>query len=179
MTQEETVRSRKNLDMPMPQSVKRSKRPDSDDPLVQRTLDPLAEALAQPDERSREAAVERVAQLHVPAGTGLLSRALVELLGREEGPVRDQAVAYLSRLGPLAVPDLVLRFPRTDRAALQQGIIDALTCIAPGLDRDQSLELVIDLWVLLGFAVEQPVRLGLGKVLVAVRRANEASSRGS
>src|SRR5262249_12467466 len=115
VTQEEPVRPRKDLDMPLSQSPKRSKRPDPDDPLVQRILDPLAEALAQPDEAPREAAVERVAQLHAPLGTELLTRALVELLGREEGPVRDQAVAHLARLGPPAVPSLVLRFTRTDQ----------------------------------------------------------------
>src|SRR3954469_22990076 len=122
--------------------AKRQRRRDRTDPAVQRMLDPLAEALAQPDERSREAAVERVVQLHAPAGTGLLTRALVELLGREEGPVRDQAVAYLARASSFAVPSLVLRFTRTDGAALQRGIIEALTRIAPALDRDQSLELV-------------------------------------
>src|SRR5262249_3477760 len=83
-TPEEPIRSRKDLDMSLSKSRKRSKRLDPSDPLVQRVLDPLAEALAQPDERSREAAVERVAQLHVPVGTGVLTEALVELLGREE-----------------------------------------------------------------------------------------------
>jgi hypothetical protein len=118
-----------------------------------------------------------VAQLHAPAGTGVLMKAVVELLGRDEGPVRDQALAYLARLGPFAVPPLVLRFARTDRAALQHGIIEALTQVVPGLDRGQKLKLLIDLSVLVRFAVERPVRLGLGKVLVAVRRANEAPSR--
>jgi hypothetical protein len=102
---------------------------------------------------------------------------LVELLGREEGPVRGRALAYLERFGPLALPSLNLGFVRAESAARQRGIAEAFTRVAGGLDRATQLEFVTDVAVLWGFAIEPAVRLELGKALSAVRRANEASSR--
>jgi HEAT repeat protein len=172
---------RKDPAMRLSQVPKRLKRPDPNAQVVQQLLDPLAEALVQPDEPSRAAAVARVCQAHALARVGPLLDALVELLGRDEGPVRDQAVAYLGRLGGLALPSLVLRFTRTDSPALQRGIIEALTQIAGRLDLDRArrLELLTDVAVLLRFAVEGPIRLELGKVVIAIRQANEAASRTS
>ena len=155
---------------------KRLQRPDPDAKVVQQLLDPLAQALALPDEPSREAAVMSVCQAHTLAGAGPLSDALVELLGREE-PIRGRALAYLERFGPLAMPSLSLGFVRTESATLQRGIAEAFTRIVGSLDRAQRLELVTDVAVLLRFAVEPAVRSELGKVLSAVRRANEAAPR--
>jgi hypothetical protein len=156
---------------------KQLRRPDPDAKVVQQLLDPLAEAFALPDEPSREAAVMSVCQAQTLAGAGPLIDALVELLGREEGPVRGQALAYLGRFGPLAMPSLSLGFVRTESAALQRGISEALARIAGSLDRAQQLELVTDVAVLLRFAVEPAVRSELGKVLSAVRRADEKVAR--
>jgi hypothetical protein len=155
---------------------KRLRRPDPDAHVVQQLLDPLAEALALPDEPSREAAVQSVCQAHTLAGVGPLSDALVELLGREE-PIRSRALAYLERFGPLALPSLNLAFVRAESAALQRGIAEAFTRIAAGLDRGLRLELVTDVAMLWRFAVEPSVRLELGKALSAVRRANEKVAR--
>jgi hypothetical protein len=156
---------------------KRKQRPDPDDPVIQAMLGPLADALANPDEAARDAAVGHVVLTHTPGRSGPLTRALVELLGRDEGPVRRRAMAYLTRLGGLARPSLVLRFTRTDSPALQRGIIEALTQIAESLDRAQQVELMKDLVVLLCFAVDASIRQGLGQVLIAIRRASEAAAR--
>jgi hypothetical protein len=163
--------------MRLSQLPKRVRRPDPDAKVVQQLLDPLAQALAQPDEPSREAAVMSVCQAHAHAGVGPLIDALVELLGREEGPVRGRALAYLGRFGPLAMPSLSLGFVRTESATLQRGISAALTRIAGSLDRGLRLELVYDVAMLWRFAVEPSVRLELGKALGAVRRANEKVAR--
>jgi hypothetical protein len=75
-------------------------------------------------------------------------------------------MAYLTRLGGLARPSLVLRFTRTDSPALQRGITAALTQIAGRLDRAQQVELMKDLVVLLCFAVDASIRQGLGPMHV-------------
>jgi hypothetical protein len=171
------MRPRKEFAMRLSQLPKRLRRPDPNAKVVQQLLDPLAQALAQPDEPSREAAVMSVCQAHALAGVGPLIDALVELLGREEGPVRGRALDYLERFGPLALPSLNLGFVRTESAALQRGIGKALARIAGGLDRGLRLEFVTDVAVLWGFAVEPAVRLELGTALSAVRRANEKAAR--
>src|SRR5262249_44612910 len=160
-------RPRKEFAMRLSRLPKRLRRPDPDAKVVQQLLDPLAEALALPDEPSREAAVMSVCQAHALAGVGPLIDVLVELLGREEEPVRGQALIYLGRFGPLAMPSLSLGFVRTESAALRRGVSEALARIAGSLDRAQQLELVTDVTVLWRFAVEPSVRLELGKALSA------------
>src|SRR5262245_36460309 len=160
-SEESPVRPRKEFAMRLSRLPKQLRRPDPDAHVVQQLLDPLAEALALPDEPSREAAVRSVCQAHTLAGAGPVIDALVELLGREDEPVRGQALAYLGRFGPLARPSLNLAFVRAGSAALQRGISEALTRIAGSLDRAQQLELVTDVTVLWRFAVEPSVRLEL------------------
>jgi hypothetical protein len=154
---------------------RRQQQQDPDEQVVQRLLDPLVKALAEPGEASRNAAVAGVCRSYADARAGPVIDALVELLGREEGPVRGQSLAYLSRFGPQVLPTLVLTFTRTSSAPLQRGIIEALTRIAGTLDRARQVELVTDLVVLARFAVEPAVRLELGKVLIVVRRSNDAT----
>jgi hypothetical protein len=154
---------------------KRMQRPDPIDPVAQAMLGPLA----LPDESAREAAVGRVRQAHSPAGVVPLIDALVELLGRDDGPVRRQALAYLARFGPLALPSLHLRFAQTRSAWLQRGIAEALALIAGGLGRDDRIELLGDLAMLSRLAVGSDVGRGLGEVFNALRRASGAAARAS
>jgi hypothetical protein len=102
---------------------------------IQAMLGPLVQGLTEPDEPRRQAAVRHVQQTCVPAVLALLIDRLVALLGGSR-LVQRQAVASLVEFGPRALPALTLRFTRSRSAAVQQGIVEALTAVACGLDHD-------------------------------------------
>jgi hypothetical protein len=135
---------------------------------IQEMLGPLVQGLTDPDEPRRLAAVRHVQQTCVPAVLALLIDRLVALLGGS-GTVQRQAVASLVQFGPRALPALTLRFSRSRSAAVQQGIIGALTAVARGLDRDGRLALMTELLSLLRVAAEESIRESVARLLAGLR----------
>src|SRR5262245_4357963 len=110
--------------------------PNAAEERIQRGLGPLVAALTDADEPRRPAAAERLLRVCVPAVLDRLADRLVDLLG-SAGPARQQALASLAQLGPQALPSLTRRFTRTRSAAIQQGVVGALSQIAGGLELGQ------------------------------------------
>jgi hypothetical protein len=143
---------------------------------IQAELTPLVHALTDPDEPRRLAAVRHVQQTCVPTVLALLIDRLVALLGGS-GPVQRQAVASLVAFGPRALPALTLRFSRSRSAAVQQGIVAALTAVARGLDRDGRLGLMTDLLILSRRAADDSIRESVAGLLATLRSSLETSGR--
>jgi HEAT repeat protein len=143
---------------------------------IQAVLTPLVRALTDPDEPRRQATVRHVQQTCVPAVIALLIDRLVALLGGS-GTVQRQAVASLVQFGPRALPALTLRFSRSRSAAVQQGIIEALTAVARGLDRDGRLGLMTELLILSRRAADDSIRESVMGLLTVLRSSLETSGR--
>jgi HEAT repeat protein len=143
---------------------------------IQVELTPLVRALTDPDEPRRRAAAQHVLQACVPAVIALLIDRLVALLGGSR-LVQRQAVASLAQFGPHALPALSLRFSRSRSAAVQQGIIEALTAVARGLDRDGRLGLMTELLILSRRAADDSIRERVMGLLATLRSSLETSGR--
>src|SRR6516225_1162446 len=90
----------------VPQAPRRPKPPRQSDPgesLIQERLTPLVEALTDPDESCRRAAVEHVLRTCIPTVIGRLIERLVDLLNGDRTTCR-QALASLAQFGGRAVP---------------------------------------------------------------------------
>jgi hypothetical protein len=79
--------------------------------------------------------------------------------------------------GPRALPALTLRFSRSRSAAVQQGIVAALTAVARGLDRDGRLALMTELLILSRRAADDSIRERVMGLLAALRSSLETSGR--
>jgi len=143
---------------------------------IQGELTPLVRALTDPDEPRRQAAVRCVQATCLPAVITLLIDRLVDLLGGS-GTLQRQAVASLARFGTQALLHLTLRFSRSRSAAVQQGIVMALTAVARGLDRDGRLGLMTELVILSRHAADNSIRQRVGSLLAALRSSLETSGR--
>jgi hypothetical protein len=150
--------------------------PDPGESLIQEKLTPLIEALVHPDEPYRRAAVEHVLRTCIPA---LVTRLIERLVGLLDGTgtTQHQALASLVQFGGHAVPALTLRFTRTRSVALQRGIVEALTRMAPGLKQEERVDLMTEVMSLARFAADESIRRELAGLVAVARRANEAASR--
>jgi hypothetical protein len=177
---------RKDLDVRSSRITRRLQRPDPNakvvqqpgpgEALVQGLLTPLVEALAHPDESCRRAAFEHVLRTCLPAVVGRLIERLVGLLDGA-GTTQRQAGASLAQFGGRAVPALTLRFTRTRSVALQRGIVEALTRMAPALKQEERIDLLTEVLTLARFATDASVRRNLTGLVVVARQAIEAGSR--
>src|SRR5262249_6550242 len=118
---------------------------------IQAALTPMVEAMTDPDEARRQAAVEHVLRACIPAALDHLADRLVDLLGGS-GPARQQALASLAQFGDRALPYLTRQFMRTRSAPLQGGIVEVLTRIVGGLGPDQRFDLLTEMMILPRFA---------------------------
>jgi HEAT repeat protein len=143
---------------------------------IQAALTPLVRALTEPDEPRRQAAVRHVQQTCVPAVIALLIDRLVALLGGS-GTVQGQAVASLVQLGSRALPALTLQFTRSRSAAVQQGIVAALSAVARGLDCSGRLALMTDLLILLPRATDEAIRESVMGLLATLRSLLETGGQ--
>jgi hypothetical protein len=100
----------------------------------------------------------------------------VALLGGS-GTVQRQPVASLVQFGPHALPALTLRFSRSRSAAVQQGIVAALSAVVRGLDRDGRLALMTELLAVSRFATDGPIRESIAGLLACLRSSLETSGR--
>jgi hypothetical protein len=112
----------------------------------------------------------------VPAVLALLSDRLVALLGGS-GAVQRPVVASLAEFGARALPALTLRFSRSRSAAVQQGIIEALSAVARGLDRSGRLALMTELVSLSRRAADESIREKVMGLLTVLRSSLETSGR--
>jgi hypothetical protein len=144
--------------------------------LIQERLTPLVEALVHPNESCRRAAVEHVVRTCIPAVIGRLIERLVDLLDGA-GTAQRQALASLAQFGGRAVPALTLRFTRTRSVAMQRGIIEALTRMAPGLKQEERIDLMTEVLALGRSAADASVCRDLAGLLAVAHQANEADSR--
>jgi hypothetical protein len=166
----------KKLVPPTLQRPQPPKQPSPGEWLIQEKLTPLVEALVHPDESFRWAAVEHVVRICVPALVARLIDRLVDLLDGA-GTARHQALASLAQFEGRALPILTLRFTLTCSVARQRGIVEALTRMAPGLNQEERIDLMIEVMSLVRFAVDESVRRGLAGLLAVARTANEVDSR--
>jgi hypothetical protein len=163
----------------VPQAPRRPKPPRQSDPgesLIQERLTPLVEALTDPDESCRRAAVEHVLRTCIPTVIGRLIERLVDLLNGDRTTCR-QALASLAQFGGRAVPALTLRFTRTRSVILQRGIVEALTRMAPGLKQEERIDLLTEVLAMGRFAADASVSWDLAGLLAVARTANEADAR--
>ena len=158
-----------------PNTPKPSIQPDPSEARIHERLTPLVDALADPDDSRRRTAVEQVVRTCIPAVVGRLIERLVNMLG--EGTSRGPALASLAGFGNRALPSLTLRFTRTRDPALQSGIVEALTQIAPGLPLAQRLDLMTEIMILARFAADESVSRALDRLVAVARRATEAAAR--
>ena len=166
----------KRLAPPTPRRPRPPKQPGPGEALVQGLLTPLVEALAHPNEPCRRAAVAHVLRTCLPAVVGRLIERLVDLLGGE-GTTRRQALASLVQFGGRALPTLTLRFERTRSVAIQRGIVEVLTRMAPGLKQEERIDLMTEVMSLGRFAADASVCRDLAGLVAVARRANDAASR--
>src|SRR5262249_26148184 len=166
----------KRLAPPAPRRPKPPKQPDPGELLIQEKLTPLVETLVHPDDSCRRAAVVHVLRAFIPAVTGRLIERLVDLLDGA-GTTRCQALASLSQFGGRAVPALTLRFTRTCSVAMQRGIIEALTRMAPGLQLTERIDLMTEVLALGRFAADASASRDLGGLLAWARTTNKPDSR--
>jgi hypothetical protein len=135
------------------------------------------EALLDPEETQRQAAVQHCQRTCLPVVLGRLIDRLVELLGTAPEPVRGRAVASLAQFGARALPALTLTFMRTRRADLQHNVATTLRRMARGYARDQLTDLMLEVAILMRFAVCECVSQELARVIAVLRRASEAAYR--
>jgi hypothetical protein len=167
----------KKLVPPAPRRPKTpTKQPDPCESLIQERLTPLVQALVHPDESCRRVAVEYVVRTCIPALVARLIERLVDLLGGD-GTARSQALASLAQFGGRVLPMLTLRFERTRSVAMQRGIVEALTRMAPGLKQAERVDLMIEVLALRRFAVDASVCRDLGGLVAVSRQANEVAAR--
>jgi hypothetical protein len=152
------------------------KQPDPGESLIQEKLTPLIEALVHPDESYRRAAVEHVVRACIPAVIRRLIGRLADHLDGA-GTAQHQALASLAQFGGRAVPALTLRFMRTRSVAMQRGIVEALTRMAPGLKQEERIDLMTEVLALGRFAADASVSRDLAGLLSVARTANEADSQ--
>jgi hypothetical protein len=163
----------------VPRAPRRPKPPGQPDPgesLIQEKLTPLIEALVHPDESCRRAAVEHVVRTCIPAVIGRLIGRLANHLDGA-GTTQHQALASLAQFGGRAVPALTLRFMRTRSVAMQRGIVEALTRMAPGLQLTERIDLMTEVLALTRFAADASVGRDLAGLLAVARTTNAADSR--
>jgi HEAT repeat protein len=170
------VHPRKILNSLFPDPPKSSGQTSLDERLIHERLNPLVEALTDPDESRRRAAVEHVVRTCIPAVVGRLIDRLVGLLGGE-GVTRGPALASLEEFGARALPSLTLKFTRTRDAALQRGILEALRRIVPGLKVGEQINLLTETLILGRFAADESVSRALARLVAVARRASEAAAR--
>jgi hypothetical protein len=126
---------------------------DYDEQEIRRQLFPLIEALLHPDDASRRANVKSVLPVLQPVTTVLVVDTLIDRLAhKNETFVR--VMAPLSLFGDAALARLTSRFKEAQDTALQDGIIDALTAMAPTLDRNQCRALFEESMFLPRFAAD-------------------------
>ena len=153
-----------------------STQPGPSELLIQEKLTPLVEALTHPDESCRKAAVQHVLRTCLPALVARLIYRLVDLLNGDV-TARSQALASLVQFGSRALPTFTLRFTQTRSVAVQRGIVEALTRMAPKLTQAERIDLMVDVLSLEPFAAGDSVRRELAGLLAVARTANEAASR--
>jgi hypothetical protein len=166
----------KRLVTQLPQRPQSPPQPDTNELLIQERITPLVEALAHPDESCRKAVVEHVVRTCIPALVARLINRLVDLLDGE-GTTRRQALASLAQFGGRALPALTLRFERTRSVAMQRGIVETLTRMAPGLKQDERIDLLIEVMGLMHFAADESVKREIAGLVAVARRANAATFR--
>jgi hypothetical protein len=159
-----------------PDPPKSSNQTNLDERLIHERLTPLVEAITDPDESRRRAAVEQIRRTCIPAVVGRLIDRLVGLLGGED-VTHQQALASLSEFGALALPSLTLKFTRTRDAALQRGILEALQRIVPGLKVGEQIDLLTETLILDRFAADESVSRASARLVAVARRASEAAAR--
>jgi hypothetical protein len=170
------VQPRKILNSLFPYPPKSSSQTSLDERLIHERLTPLVEALTDPDEACRRAAIEQVRRTCIPAVVGRLIDRLVGLLGGEDAS-RGPALASLAEFGARALPSLTLKFTRTRDAALQRGILETLRRIVPRLKVGDQIDLLTETMILARFAADEWVSRALAGLVAVARRASEAAAR--
>lgn len=162
-------------------SVKRSWRrprirPDYDEKEIQKQLAPLIESLLHPDDASRQANVRCVQRILIPVTMVLVVDALIDRLAHRN-ECFGRVVSTLSQFGDAALARLIRRFQETRSTALQHGIIETLTTMAPIIDSEQRSAVLGEAMYLPRFAADHTVRGRVGALIELLARAGQAAGK--
>ena len=145
---------------------------------VREAMARVVEAATGPDEGHRQAVLQHVRQNWPPFVRRMFVERLAEMLGRGTESGR-QAAASLIQLGACTLPVLTGEFTKARSVAVQQHTLEVLAGIGRRLGTAERGELMMELVILMGSAVEEAVRRQVAEVVAALRRASESpSSRG-
>jgi HEAT repeat protein len=104
---------------------------------IQKALKPLLEALTDPEESCRRAAVEHVLSTCIPAVIRRLIDRLVELLINDKESVRRRAADSLVQFGTRALPALTHTIRHLRSAVQQARLLEVLRKIGQRVPSDQ------------------------------------------
>jgi hypothetical protein len=140
---------------------------------VREGMAPLVQAATDADEDRRQAAVHYVRQKWPPAVLRVLVERLAEMLGRGTESAH-RAGTSLIQLGASTLPVLTHKFMQARSAAVQQHTLEVLAGIGRRLNPADRSELMMELVILVRYAVEEAVRQQAMEVVTTLRRANES-----
>jgi hypothetical protein len=131
---------------------------------------PLVDALTDLDESRRQAAARHVQQTCIPAAVALVCRLLVERLLAGPAGVRRSARASLVQVGAAALPALYGRLLCTRGAGTQVALVGALAAIGQGLSPRVRVDLMLDLMIVRGRAIDDSARQAIDGAVATLRR---------
>jgi hypothetical protein len=138
---------------------------------VREALTPLVDALAQPDEAARQAAVRHVRAVCLPQVIRLLCERLVERLF-QGGETSRLALASLVEIGAPAARVVAGRLTGTRAAGVQVRLADALAAIAERLPQADP-DWYIDVGIARRLAASDEARKAIDRAAGVLRAASE------